>query len=87
MHTNNKKPPASSKTNDFGNCKYKDLVYAVSCKKCNLLYIGQTGAALQTRMSQHKYNCRKRPGNCAPAQHFFNAKDRDPERDMRIYIL
>ena len=85
--TNNKKPRILSKINDFGNCKSKDLVYAVSCKKCDLLYVGQTGEALQTRMSKHRYDCRKRPGNCALAQHFFDAKDHDPERDMRIYIL
>ena len=85
--TNNKKPQALSKINDFGNCKSKDLVYAVSCKKCDLLYVGQTGEALQTRMSKHRYDCRKRRGNSALAQHFFDAKDNDPERDMRICIL
>ena len=85
--TNNKKPRATSKINDFGNCKSKELVYAVSCKKCDLLYVGQTGEALQTRMSKHRYDCRKRPGNCALAQHFFDAKDHDPEKDMQIYVL
>ena len=82
---NNKKPGASSKIKDFGNCKSKELIYAVRCKKCDMLYVGQTGEPLQTRMSKHRYDCRKRPGNCALAQHFH--KDHDPEKHMDIYIL
>ena len=59
----------------------------MSCKKCDLLYVGQTGETLQTRMSKHRYDCRKRPGNCALAQHFFNTKDHNPEKDMQIFVL
>ena len=72
---------ASSKIADFDNCKSKELVYA------DLLYVGQTGEALKTRMSKHRYDCRKRPGNCALAQHFHGAKDNDPEKDTSILIL
>ena len=50
-----------------------------------MLYVGQTGEPLQTRMSKHRYDCRKRPGNCALAQHFH--KEHDPEKNMDIYIL
>ena len=82
---NNKKPNASSKIQDYGNCKSKNLIYAVKCKKCDMLYVGQTGEPLQTRMSKHRYDCRKRPGNCALAQHFYNGHD--PDKDMAIYIL
>ena len=82
---NNKKPKASSKIQDYGNCKSKNLIYAVKCKKCDMLYVGQTGEPLQTRMSKHRYDCRKRPGNCALAQHFYNGHD--PDKDMAIYIL
>ena len=82
---NNKKPRAFSKIKDFGNCKSKDLIYAVSCKKCDALYVGQTGETLQTRMSKHRYDCRKRPGNCALAQHFH--KNHNPDKDMKIFIL
>ena len=38
-------------------------------------------------MSKHRYDGRKRPGNCAFAQHFFDAKEHDPEKDMRILVL
>ncbi len=85
--TNTKKPRATSKIKESGNCKSKELIYAVSCKKCDLLYVGQTGETLQARMSKHRYDCRKRPGNCALAQHFSNNKDHNPEKDMNIFIL
>ena len=31
-------------------------------QKCDDLYVGQTGEALQAQMFKHRYVCRKRPG-------------------------
>ena len=56
---NNKVTNASSKIRHFGDCKSKDLVYAVRCKKCDQLYIGQLEQPLQILMSKHPYNFQK----------------------------
>ena len=36
-------------------------------------------------MSKHRYDCKKRPGNCELAQHFH--QNHDLENDMEIHIL
>ena len=82
---NNKKKNAKSKIRDFGTCQSRNLVYAVRCKKCDVLYVGQTGETLQKRMSKHRYDCKKRPSNCELAQHFH--QNHDLENDMEIHIL
>ena len=36
-------------------CKTKGVIYAVNCKKCNLMYIGHTGDSMAEHFSKHKY--------------------------------
>ena len=40
-----------------GKISTNNCVYLMSCKKCNLQYVGETGNALSSRFAQHKYNC------------------------------
>ena len=44
-----------------GNCKTKGIIYAIRCKKCNIIYVGQTGDTLANRFSKHRYDIRNRP--------------------------
>jgi hypothetical protein len=37
----------------------KDIVYAIRCKTCPLVYIGETGQKFNERKKQHQYGVRK----------------------------
>ena len=83
--SNPKVKNTEQKIRDFGTCSSRNLVYAVRCKKCNKLYVGQTGEKLQDRMSKHRHDCRKRPDNTELSAHFH--RNHDPEKHMEIHIL
>ncbi|XP_072358166.1 uncharacterized protein [Scyliorhinus torazame] len=34
-------------------CQHKNLVYVIRCKRCDILYIGETGNTLRTRLTGH----------------------------------
>ena len=44
---------------DGGTCRSKNVIYAAICKKCDLIYIGQTGDPLNERFSKHQYDAKK----------------------------
>ena len=83
--TNPKVKKTIQRIKDFGTCDSRNLIYAVRCKKCNVLYVGHTGERLKDRMSKHRYDCRKRPDNTELSFHFH--PNHDPEKDMEIFIL
>ena len=72
------------KVNDGGNCKSKQLIYAATCKKCKMIYVGETGCSLAERFSKHRHDFKARPDNNELANHFF--KDHDL-CDLEVQIL
>ena len=80
FHTNITIPAISG-----GNCRTRGLVYAVRCKKHNLIYIGHTGDPLKDRISKHKYDIHKRPDNNELATHFH--KNHNFNKDLDVMIL
>ena len=38
---------------DF-NCNSSNVIYVISCSKCNLLYVGQTARMVKERMNNHR---------------------------------
>jgi hypothetical protein len=40
---------------DAFNCHSCNIVYLITCLKCNIQYVGETGNALQSRMNGHRY--------------------------------
>lgn len=70
-----------------GNCLSKDLIYAACCRKCEMIYIGQTGKELNSRFSKHRYDAKKRPKNCELAQHVQSHPDYDFDKDIEVSIL
>ena len=69
-----------------GNCRTSDLVYAARCKKCDLIYIGETGKELRTRFCDHRYDSKSRPENNELAEHIYNNKH-NFETDIEVFIL
>lgn len=50
-------------------CKSSNIVYLITCKKCGIQYIGETGRPLRDRVNNHISNIRKST-NTPIAQHF-----------------
>ena len=71
---------------DGGTCRSKNVIYAAICKKCDLIYIGQTGDPLNERFSKHRYDAKKRPNNNELAEH-FHQHDHSFDKDLEVLIL
>ena len=47
-----------------------DIIYKISCTKCDMSYIGETGRSLKDRLTEHKRAFRlNNPGLSAVAEH------------------
>ena len=52
------------------NCKTKNVVYCIGCKKCPVQYIGETDRSLQERFSEHKGYVSNLHKNKSTGEHF-----------------
>jgi len=55
--------PRSKKTHTLQEgvtLNHTNCVYLIKCKRCGILYVGETKNALKTRLSHHKYNIRQK---------------------------
>lgn len=50
------------------NCHTKNVIYCVTCAKCQLQYVGETTRSVHQRFSEHRYSVKK--GNSYLATHF-----------------
>uniref|UniRef100_A0A1A8LVX6 Reverse transcriptase domain-containing protein n=1 Tax=Nothobranchius pienaari TaxID=704102 RepID=A0A1A8LVX6_9TELE len=56
-----------------GDVKDKNCVYLISCKICNICYVGETSNTLLTRFTQHRYNITKnKQTQTLLVQHFIH---------------
>ena len=69
-----------------GTCRSSNIVYTARCKKCDLIYIGETGHELRTRFCDHRYDSKSRPDNNELAEHIYNQKH-NFETDIEVCIL
>ena len=80
----NPKNDLSVKKKFGGDCRSTGVIYAIKCKKCQLLYIGHTGDSVREKYGKHKYDIRKRPDN-EPAAYCHEGLDVD--QDLENHIL
>ena len=59
--------PSCKTTNKPNLCSTKNVIYQISCKLCNKLYIGETCRPISYRLKEH---CNKTNSTSAVAQHF-----------------
>ena len=52
------------------NCKTKNLVYCITCKKCPNQYIGETDRSLQDRFSEHRGYVTRKIMHKATGEHY-----------------
>ena len=63
----------TEKIKGTGNCKEREVTYAVQCSKHKVLYIGHTGEQLLERFSKHRCDIKNRPDNRELAKHFHQS--------------
>jgi hypothetical protein len=66
-------------------CASSHLIYCISCSRCGLLYIGETGRCLRTRFGEHRRAVIGNDANQPVARHFNN--DNHSVSDMVIRAL
>ena len=81
----NPKNGLSLKLRPGGNCKSTGIVYAVKCRKCNLIYVGHSGNDMCDRYGKHKYDIKKRPDQNELATHCH--QNHDLSKDLEVYIV
>ena len=68
----------------FG-CQNTNVVYVIRCKRCGILYIGETGKSFSHRLSQHLADIRLKRENRQVANHFN--KNGHSVNDLRAQII
>lgn len=68
-----------------GNCSTKNCIYAITCKQCDLLYIGQTIRSINERFIAHKSDIKLNSKNIETVEHFNRANHSID--DLQITIL
>ena len=68
----------------FG-CHTSNVVYAIRCIRCGMLYIGETGKAFSIRLTQHLADVRLKRDNRQVAVHFNN--NGHSMNDLRAQII
>ena len=67
------------------NCQTKNIVYCITCAKCNIQYIGESERTLQERFSEHRGYVVNEKVNKTTGEH-YNSKGHKVS-DMQITIL
>lgn len=55
-----------------GTPRSKNCVYLITCSKCGIQYVGETGNTLLTRFTQHRYVLRKKNTHTYLVRHFLS---------------
>ena len=66
-------------------CTSTHLIYCISCSRCGMLYIGETGRQLRTRFGEHRHAVSANDANQPVARHFNSGSH--CTSDMKIRAL
>ena len=67
-------------------CKSSNVIYLITCRRCGLQYVGETGQALHMRVNGHRYDISHRRTDESPVAEHFNS-DAHLESDMTIMVI
>jgi hypothetical protein len=70
----------------YVSCKSQNIIYCITCKKCQLQYVGQTKNRLIDRFGKHFYHIKK-PDLSLPIGKHFNKPDHKGLEDIKIHIV
>ena len=54
-------------------CASSDVIYLITCKKCNIQYVGQTQQKCSQRMNKHKFDIKHFPDIITAVSEHFNS--------------
>ena len=66
-------PKSTHNIRDHFTCQSENVVYCISCHRCNCLYIGETGRRLREHFSEHLRSIRNQSRGFPVAEHFNSA--------------
>ena len=67
-------------------CKSSKVIYLITCRRCGLQYVGETGQALHMRTNGHRYDIAHRKTEDSPvAEHFSSGTH--IEADMAVMAI
>lgn len=66
-------------------CRSKNIIYVITCKRCNLQYVGQTGNTINERLRGHLADIKAR-NNLKPVSRHFTS-DNHSSRDVTIVAI
>ena len=78
-------PKAKFVIKDSFTCESRNLIYAITCKRCNKAYIGETGKRLSDRFAQHLRDIRQCSGT--PVATHFNETDHSGVLDVQVTAI
>ena len=67
-------------------CRSSNLIYCVTCQRCNKQYVGQTSLRLKARFVHHYYSVDKGDVTKPVGKHFSQMNHRGTD-DMLIHVL
>jgi hypothetical protein len=67
-------------------CRSSNLIYAITCMRCNKQYVGQTLLRIKDRVYRHFYDVEKVDKTKAVGLH-FSQRDHNGTKDMEITVL
>ena len=74
------------KVNFRASCKSSNVIYLITCRRCGLQYVGETGQPLHMRMNGHRYDIAHRRTEESPVAEHFNSGVHE-ELDMTVMAI
>ena len=75
----------TNRANTSFNCKDKNLIYCIECKKCGIQYVGETTQPLHERVNGHRADIKNNKKDTFLVKH-FNQTDHNIE-DLSICVI
>ena len=71
----------------FTTCELSDIIYLITCKKCNKYYVGETSRPFRKRMYEHRLSVSQpRENRITPVSKHFTEKGHSV-KDMQFSVL
>ena len=67
-------------------CKSSNVIYLITCRRCGLKYVGETGQPHHMRVNGHRYDIAHRRTEESPVAERFNSGAHE-ESDMTVMVF
>ena len=74
------------KVNFHASCKSSNVIYLLTCRRCGLQYVGETGQPLHLRVNRHQYDITHRKTDESPVAKHFNNRT-NTESNMAVMAI